>query len=422
MLPQGSTGSRRYLIEFLTINRKALANPSGSDRWSFELTARPNSSATPRKARNVKTKAALLQRQPGKWEIVEAELDEPEEGEVLVKMAYAGLCHSDDHLAKGDIPLSLPRNGGHEGSGTVERVGPGVKALSVGDHITTSFVAPCGQCRWCTSGMQHLCDSGSTYLTGSMPDGTFRMHHQGKPVGKGGALGTFSEWNVFAERSCIKIQDNIPLDAACLLGCGVPTGWGSAVHAAQVAPGDVVIVMGIGGIGANALQGARHAAAARIIAVDIVASKREKALEFGATDFVTDMGDATELARSLTNGQGADSAIVTIGKIDAESIALAFSSIRKAGTVAVTSQGAVASSGIPISHFELSMYQKRIQGVLYGNSSPRREVPRLLTLYAEGLLKLDELITARYTLEQINEGYQDMLDGKNIRGVIDFDR
>jgi NDMA-dependent alcohol dehydrogenase len=368
----------------------------------------------------MKTRAAILFDQPGQWEVVEVDLDDPKPGEVLVRMAHTGLCHSDDHIAKKDVQVPMPFNGGHEGSGVVEAVGEGVTGLEVGDHIVTSFVASCGSCRWCASGMQNLCDTGALIGAGTMIDGTYRMHVDGRPVSKAAALGTFSEMNVFAQESCVKIRKDVPLDVACLVGCGVPTGWGSATRAAAVEAGDVVIVMGIGGIGANAVQGARSAGAGRVIAVDVVPSKRKPALLFGATDFTTSMAEATELARSLTNGQGADSAIITIGVIDAESIGLAFSAIRKAGTVVVTSQGSMASSGIPINHFELSMYQKRIQGVLYGMGSPRREVQRLLDLYVAGGIKLDELITSRYTLDQINDGYQDMLDGRNIRGVIDL--
>lgn len=366
-------------------------------------------------------KAALLYEQPGKWQVDEVELDDaPHPGEVVVRMAYAGLCHSDDHCATGDVPVPLPFNGGHEGSGVVESVGPGVATLEVGDHVVASFIPSCGMCRWCAVGMQNLCDRGATILAGTMGDGTFRMSAGGKGVAQAGGLGTFATHSVFMEESCIKIAPDIPLDAAALVSCGVPTGWGSAVNAAQVQPGDVVIVMGIGGIGANALQGARHCGASRIIAVDLVDSKREAARLFGATDFTTDIEEATELARSLTNGQGADSAIVTVSVIAGEPIAQAFAAIRKAGTVVVTSQGPLAAEGIPVNLFEVSMYQKRIQGALYGMSSPRRSVPQLLQMYREGLLKLDELITRRYSLDEINTGYEDMLAGRNIRGVIDF--
>ena len=368
----------------------------------------------------MRIKAALLYEQPGKWQVADVELDEPRHGEVLVRMAYAGLCHSDEHCASGDVGVPLPFNGGHEGSGVVEAVGPGVTSLAVGDHIVASFVPSCGVCRWCVVGLGNLCDRGADILLGTMADGTFRMSVGGKGVAQAGGLGTFTEYSVFQEMSCIKIADDIPLDAAALVSCGVPTGWGSAVHAAAVEPGDVVIVMGIGGIGANALQGARHAGASRIIAVDLLSEKREAAETFGATDFTTDIGEATELARSLTNGQGADAAIVTVSVVAGEPIAQAFNAIRKAGTVVVTSQGPLAAEGIPVNLFELSMYQKRIQGALYGMAAPRRQVPRLLQMYQDGQLKLDELITRRYRLDDVNQGYEDMLAGRNVRGVLDF--
>jgi S-(hydroxymethyl)glutathione dehydrogenase/alcohol dehydrogenase len=178
--------------------------------------------------------------------------------------------------------------------------------------------------------------------------------------------------------------------------------------------------MGVGGVGANALQGAQAAGASRIIAVDLVASKREKALELGATDFTTSMDKAADLAQSLTNGQGADSVIITVGLLQGEWVGQALAAIRKGGIVAVTAVGPKSLSSIPVNLFELAMFQKRIQGVLYGAGSPRREVQRLLDMYVAGRLKLDELITARYSLSQINDGFQDMLEGKNIRGVIDF--
>lgn len=368
----------------------------------------------------MKTRAAILHEQPGQWDVCEVELDEPQPGEVLVRLAHTGLCHSDDHVATGDVTIRVPYNGGHEGSGVIEAIGPGVDDLAVGDHVVTSFIPSCGACRWCASGMQNLCDRGAGHKVGAMPDGTFRMHLDGKDVAKNGALGTFAEYNVFSTRSVVKIRPDVPLDVACLVGCGVPTGWGAAVHAAQIQPGDVVIVMGIGGLGANAVQGARHAGASHIIAVDPVTSKEPAALTFGATAVTINMGEAISIARARTNGQGADCAIITVGVLEPIHVAQAFASIRKAGTVVVASVAPEHIINAPINLFELAMYQKRIQGTLYGSSSPRREIPRLLDMYAAGQLKLDELITARYSLDQINTGYADMHAGRNIRGVIDF--
>lgn len=369
----------------------------------------------------MKTKAALLREQPGKWEVTEVDVDGPQEHEVLVQLVASGLCHSDDHVAKGDVPMTcLPYCGGHEGAGVVTEVGPGVRDLRPGDHIVTSFIPGCGRCRWCASGMQNLCDTGALMMAGCQLDGTFRKHLNGENVGQASFVGTFSEWSVMPEWACIKIPQHIPLETAALIGCGVPTGWGSAVNAAQVQPGDIVIVMGVGGIGINAVQGASHAGASRVIAVDPVRFKRDFALGLGATDAFETIDEAGELARSLTNGQGADSAIVTVGVLAGEHLGQAFSTIRKAGTLVVTAVANAMEVGIPVNLFELAMYQKRIQGVLYGMMSPSKDVPRLLELYEQGRLKLDELVTRTYTLDEINVGYDDLHAGTNIRGVIRF--
>lgn len=369
----------------------------------------------------IECRAALLFEQPGDWTVVDVSLDEPRQGEVLVEMVATGLCRSDDHMAVGDVPLPrLPFCGGHEGAGIVRAVGPAVYGLEVGDHIVTSFIPSCGRCRWCATGLQQLCDNGAHILEGAQLDRTFRMHYQDEDVSTSAVLGTFSEWQVFDQASCVKIRDDVPLNVACLVACGVPTGWGSATIAADTKVGDVVIVEGVGGVGINAVQGARFAGASHVIAVDPVEFKRRSAMKLGATESFEDMDGAIQFARSITNGQGADSAIVTVGVVEGEHIAQAFNAIRKAGTVVVTSQGAVNKFGIEINLFEISMYQKRIQGALYGMSSPREQIPLLLNLYAEGSLRLDELVTRRYTLDMINEAYRDMREGRNIRGVIDF--
>lgn len=369
----------------------------------------------------MKTHAALLLEQPGKWQISEVDLDPPQDHEVLVRMAASGLCHSDDHYVTGDVTSTiLPFCGGHEGAGVIEAVGPGVRGLAVGDHIVTSFIPSCGRCRWCAGGQQNLCDNGALIMQGTQLDGTFRMHLDGVPVGQNALVSTFSELSVLPEWSCIKIDPDIPLTVAALVGCGVPTGWGSAVNAAAVQPGDIVIVMGVGGIGINAVQGARHAGAARIIAVDPVEFKREFASGLGATDTFSSIEEATDLARSLTNGQGADSAIICVGVLHSEDIGAAFTSIRKAGTVVVTAAAPQTLASIPANLMELTMFQKRIQGSLYGMMSPAKDVPRLLALWQEGILKLDELVTDTYPLASLNEGYADMHAGRIIRGVLEF--
>jgi S-(hydroxymethyl)glutathione dehydrogenase/alcohol dehydrogenase len=372
----------------------------------------------------MRARAAMLWEQPGQWQVEDVEIpDKPGPGEVLVEMVASGLCHSDDHFATGDVPLKyFPYCGGHEGSGIVRAVGPGASGLAEGDHVVTSFIAACGQCRWCASGNANLCDYGAQVLGGTQVDGTFRMKTQsGQDVARMGMLGTFANWQVLDQVSVIKIRPDVPLSVACLVACGVPTGYGTAVNAAGVRPGDVVIVMGCGGIGSNAVQGAALAGARHVLAVDPHPFKREMARGLGATEAFETIAEATDFARSITNGQGADSAIVTVGILKSEDIGHAFKAIRKAGTVAVTALGSLTEFGIPVSLFELAMYQKKIQGVLYGVGSPRETVGRLLDLYADGKLRLDELVTTRYPLEQINQGYADMHAGKNIRGVIDFE-
>nr|WP_322762161.1 NDMA-dependent alcohol dehydrogenase [Frankia sp. Cr2] len=369
----------------------------------------------------IRTRAALLWEAPGRWEVGEVELDEPKENEVLVQLAASGLCHSDDHFAKGDISVAtLPFVGGHEGAGVVEAVGPGVRTLKPGDRIVTAFVPGCGRCRWCASGQQNICDNGALMLTGSQLDGTFRMHVDGRDVGQGGCVSTFSEWSVMPEASCVKIDDDVPFQVACLVGCGVPTGWGSSVRAAGIVPGDVIIIVGTGGVGMNAVQGARYVGATRVIAVDPVPFKRELALKMGATDAFADIEPAAELARSITNGQGADAAVVTVGVVTGQHLAQAFAAIRKGGTVVATAAGNQNETGIPVNLLELTMYQKRIQGAIYGMGSPVREIPLMIDLYKRGDLKLDELVTRTYPLEEINQGYEDMHAGLNIRGVITF--
>lgn len=356
---------------------------------------------------------------PGKWEIAEVDVAEPLQGELQLKMVASGLCHSDDHLSTGDIPLGgFPFAGGHEGAGIVEAVGPNTPGWEVGDHVVLSFLPGCGKCRWCASGMQNLCDLGATILAGTRADGTFRMTLDGQPVGQMCGISTFAEHTVVSVDSAVKIPKELPLDKACLTGCGVGTGWGSAVNSAEVQPGDTVIVMGVGGIGINAVQGAAHAGATNVIAVDPVEFKREKAQEMGATHAVATIEEADALAKSFTDGQGADSAIVTIGVVKGEHVAQAFASIRKAGTVVVTGLGNLLEVGVPISLGELTLFQKRLQGSLFGASSPSRDILKMLQLYTDGKLKLDELVTRTYTLDEINDGYADMHAGKNLRGVI----
>lgn len=367
----------------------------------------------------MRTRAAALLEQPGKWQIIDVDIDEPSTNEVRVRFKAAGLCHSDDHSATGDMPVGkFPLIGGHEGAGIVEAIGPGVRSLAVGDHVVAQFVPSCGRCVPCTSGAGNLCDLGIHALAGSMADGTFRAHHNGADVGQMTMVGTFAEHAIVSEYSLTKIDDDIPFQVAALLSCGVPTGWGSAEYGAQVKAGQTVIVMGVGGVGMNAVQAAAARGASHVIAVDPVEFKRETATEFGATHTFAGIEEAADFARSVTNWQGADSAIVTVGVTTGEHVAQAVNAIAKLGTVVVTGIGDVKAEGLPINLWLLSMMQKRIQGVLFGMGTPPYEIKRLAAMYKAGRLKLDELITNTYKLDDVNQAYADMHAGRNIRGVI----
>lgn len=371
----------------------------------------------------MKTRGAIIRQAPGTYEVAELELDDPRRGEITVRMVAAGLCHSDDHIASGDHAVgSYPICGGHEGAGVVVAVGPETHGWAEGDHVVFSFLAACGRCRWCAQGLQNLCDRGAAIMGGTRPDDptSFRLSLDGVDVAQTCGLSTFSEYTTVSTDSAVKVAKDLPLEVLCLLGCGVGTGWGAAVNSAEVYPGHTVVIQGIGGIGINAVQGAAHAGAARIIAVDPVEFKRDSALAFGATHAVAGMEEATELARSFTNGQGADSAIVTVGVTTGEHIAQAFGAIRKAGTCVVTGLGSMTDVGIPISPIELTLYQKRLQGSLYGACAPTADIPWMIDLYRAGKLKLDELVTTTYSLDQIGQGFDDLREGKNLRGVIRF--
>jgi alcohol dehydrogenase (nicotinoprotein) len=367
----------------------------------------------------MKTRAAVMRGIGNDWEVTELELDPPKVGEVLVRFVASGLCHSDEHVRTGDLPPRYPVVGGHEGAGVVEAVGTGVTRLKPGDHIICSFLPVCGHCRWCSTGKSNLCDVGANLLEGSLTDGTFRFHDaSGEDVGAMCMLGTFSQYAVVSEFSCVKVDDDLPLEKVALIGCGVPTGWGSAVHAAQVEPGDTIVIYGIGGVGINSVQGAALAGARNVVAVDPVALKREVAEQLGATHTAATAGEAALLINELTRGVMADKAIITVGVVSTEVVTDAFNTIRKGGTVVVTGIGDLVSNQIQINSSMLTLMEKRIQGSLFGSGDPFHDIPRMVELYRSGDLKLDELITQTYTLDQINEGYQDMLDGKNIRGVI----
>jgi alcohol dehydrogenase (nicotinoprotein) len=366
----------------------------------------------------MKTRAAVVT-EPGKHiEIEELDLDGPGAGELLIRYTHAGLCHSDLHILHGDIDARMPMVLGHEGAGIVEEVGPGVTRVAPGDHVVCSFIPNCGTCRYCATGRQSICDWGATILEGSLPGGRYPLTGPAGDYGTMCMLGTFSQYGVIHQNSAVKVDDDLPLDKAVLVGCGVPTGWGSAVYSAGVTPGDTVVIFGIGGIGINAVQGARYAGAKNVIAVDPLENKREKAMELGATHAFGTADEALAAIVELTRGQGADSAILTVDVMTAEVIGAGFNAIGKGGVVIVTGLGKLLEPTIQLPGTILTLFRKTLKGSLFGDCNPTYDIPKILGLYQAGDLKLDEIITRTYTLDQVNEGYDDLLAGKNVRGVI----
>jgi S-(hydroxymethyl)glutathione dehydrogenase/alcohol dehydrogenase len=366
----------------------------------------------------MKTKAAVVHEVGKPIEIEELDLDGPQAGEVLIRYTFAGLCHSDVHIQHGDLPARLPMVLGHEGAGVIEEVGPGVTRVAVGDNVVCSFIPNCGTCRYCATGRQSICDMGATILEGNLPGPRFPMTGPRGDYGAMCMLGTFSQYGVIHQNSVVKVDDDLPLDKAVLVGCGVPTGWGSAVNTANVRPGDTVAVYGVGGIGINAVQGARYAGAKNVVAIDPLENKREKAMELGATHAFATAEEAQEAIVNMTRGQGADSAILTVGLMDAEVVSAGFNAIGKGGTVVLTGLNKIELPSIQLSGSILTLFRKTVKGSLFGDCNPTTDIPKILALYQAGDLKLDELITRTYTLEQVNEGYEDLLAGKNIRGVM----
>jgi len=370
----------------------------------------------------VKTKAAVLWETNTPWSVEEIELDDPREGEVLVKIAASGLCHSDEHLMTGDLPFQLPIIGGHEGAGVVEAVGEGVSWLAPGDHVVFGFIPACGRCPSCSSGHQNLCDLGAAQAGGrQISDGTARHHARGEDLGLMCLVGTFAHHTVVHEASCIKIDKDIPLDRACLLGCGVVTGWGSAVYAAETAPGDVVAVVGVGGIGANAIQGAKLAGAKQIWAIDPLENKREKAMEFGATHTAASMAEALPAIQEASWGRMANKVIMTMGVGSGQLMAEAMALASKRGRVVVTNIHPALQMDAQLNFFDLTVMEKQVVGSLFGSANPRVDIPKLLELWRQGQLDLDGLVTKTYTLDGVNDGYDDMRAGNNIRGVMLYD-
>jgi S-(hydroxymethyl)glutathione dehydrogenase/alcohol dehydrogenase len=370
------------------------------------------------------------------WTTETIDIDEPVSGEVKVKMAFSGMCHSDEHLRTGDISQDpqvlqflsgrdtmFPIVGGHEGSGVVESVGPNVTSLKPGDHVAVSFVPSCGKCEFCASGRQYICDLGASTLAGPMiSDGTWRHHLNGENLNRMAQLGTFSEYIVVNEASLVKIDPWYDLRAAALISCGISTGFGSAVNRGGVKPGDVVAVIGCGGVGSGAIQGAVHAGARAVIAIDLEQSKVDRALKIGATHGATSALEAAfSFMGELTHGKNCDVVILTPGVLTGELIEEARSITAKGGTIVATAIAPYGQNDVKLNLFGLSMFNQELKGTVFGSESPRVQIPRLLRMHSEGKLIIDELITREYSLDEVQQGYQDMYAGKNVRGVVRFD-
>ena len=359
--------------------------------------------------------AAVLWEAGQPWEIEDLVLDAPKYGEVKVELAASGLCHSDEHVRDGSVPVGLlPFIGGHEGAGVVTEIGPGVNSVAVGDHVALGFIPACGRCRACANGQSSICDLGAHLLEGyQVSDGTARHHVRGRDAGIQCLLGTFAPHTVVNEASCVKITDDIPLDKAALVGCGVTTGWGSAVYAAGVSAGETVVILGMGGVGCGAVQGAALAGARHVVVVDPSPFKREQAKIFGATHTAASIDEALPLVNDLTWGALADKVLITIDVASGAIIAPAMSLVAKGGTCVNVSVGDITATDVSLSLFDLTAMRKTLKGAWFGNA-----IPHLLRPYMEGQLKLDEMITRTYTLDQVNDGYEAMRNAENVRGLI----
>jgi Zn-dependent alcohol dehydrogenase len=343
-------------------------------------------------------------------------VDSPKRGEVLIKLAACGVCHSDLSATNGTIPLKLPLILGHEAAGEVVEVGEGVDLVASGDHVVSSFIYMCGRCRFCAMGRPVLClNQGQALIT--LPDGTLRTRDaRGEALNVFSGCGVMAEYATLSVENIVKIDASIPLDCAALVGCAVTTGVGAVFNTARVAPGSTVAVLGCGGIGLNVIQGAHIAGARRIIAIDTLESKLKMAQQFGATDVLPSRAgeDLVKPIKKLTDG-GADYAFECVGS--GELAALAYRLIGRGG-VAVVVGVAKPNDSTSVRTMTLPFEEKTLTGSYFGSCVPRIDFPRLLGLYMAGRLKLSELITHRYRIDEAPQAFADLESGKNARGVI----
>jgi S-(hydroxymethyl)glutathione dehydrogenase/alcohol dehydrogenase len=366
----------------------------------------------------MKIKAALLRAPNTPFAIEELTLDAPREGEVLVRLAACGVCHSDYHLLTGTTRHPMPVVCGHEGAGVVEMVGAGVTRVQAGDHVVLSWTPDCGHCYYCQRGKPNLCETYTEPIwAGTMLDGTTRLHHNGEDVYAYCGLATFGEYCVVPEQSCIPIRRDVPLTSAALVGCAVATGVGAAMYTAGVRPGESVVVFGCGGVGLNVIQGAALCGAATIIAVDVNETKMRLAQHFGATHTLLSNDQTLSAIRSITGGRGADYSFEAVGLPRLQELAL--DAIRPGG-MAVLAGLSPMGTGTNLPGAVITRQEKTVKGSYYGSVNPSRDFPMLIDLYAAGKLKLDELVSEEYGLQQINQAFEAMLGGEVARGIIVF--
>ena len=383
----------------------------------------------------MKTKASIVTELNGPFHTEEIEIDDLAANEVRVKMSFAGLCHSDEHLRTGDLSLPpelltlisgrdtmFPVVGGHEGSGIVEEVGSSVTSMQPGDHVVSSFIPSCGRCYYCASGKQYLCDLGAGMVAGpSISTGTWKYRVNGENLNRMCQLGTFAQHLVAHEASLIRIDPWHDLRAAALISCGLATGFGAAVNRGGVKPGDSVAVIGCGGVGSGAIQGAVHAGARAVIAIDTNQSKVDRAMKIGATHgCATTLDAAFTILPDLTMGRNADVVVITVGVLTGDLIEQARSITGKGGVIVVVSVSDHNVTSIDLNLPVFTFYNIDLRGTVFGSESPRVQIPRLLQLYGDGKLYVDELITQEYSLDEVQKGYDDLNSGKNVRGVIRF--
>jgi len=366
----------------------------------------------------MKARGAVLF-EPGKpLEVCDVEVAPPRAGEVLVKMAAAGVCHTDLHVMQGKFAAPLPAVLGHEGAGVVAETGPGVTSLRPGDRVVPLWRLSCGHCEYCRRGKPALCPEGTRLRnTGRLPDGTSRLSYRGQELKHYAGVSTFCEYSVIPEAALLKLEENVPLDRAALLGCAVVTGVGAVSHAAQVQRGDTVAVFGAGGVGLNVIQGATSAGAATLVAVDLHPAKLALAQKFGATHTVdASNGDVVERIRSITHGRGVDHAFDAVGAPD--TARQAFDVLARAGKLVVLG---ISKDPVSLPLGPIVFEERQIIGSFYGSGRPRDDIPALARMYLDGKLRLDELLTRRYPLDQINEAYAALERGEVARSVVVFD-